>query len=135
MNDIENRDDIERLLRRFYSLAIDDDLIGHHFDSLDLKNHIPVITDFWDKTLFGSEVYFGNPLAVHKQINDKTPISREDFDRWVELFRETVDSRFEGEKADAAKERAGIVADSLFLRLSSEEHSIFLQIEKRGRES
>lgn len=119
MKDIENRDDIARLLRRFYSAATEDALIGHHFTDLDLESHIPVFTDFWDKVLFGNRVYFGNPLAVHFKLNEKNPITLDHFRRWVELFSEAVDELFEGETAENAKERAKMIAHSLNTRLAA----------------
>lgn len=119
MKDIENREDIAQLLRRFYSAATKDALIGHHFTDLDLESHIPVFTDFWDKVLFGNRVYFANPLAVHLRLTEKNPITLEHFRRWVELFSEAVDDLFEGDTAETAKERARTIAQSLHTRLAA----------------
>jgi len=119
MKDIENREDITRLLRHFYSNATEDELIGHHFVGLDLESHIPVFTDFWDKILFGNPVYFGNPLAVHRKLTDSNPITLDHFRRWVELFGKAVDSLFSGETAENAKLRAKMIAHSLNERLSA----------------
>jgi hemoglobin len=128
MKDIENREDITRLLEDFYRLALVDDLIGHHFVELDLENHLPVIIDFWDKILFGRPVYFGNPLAVHKVLSDKNPITLEHFQRWVNVFEATVDSLFEGEMAANAKLRAKMIAHSLNERLTSDAPTNFVDI-------
>lgn len=46
MKDIEEREDLERLLWKFYETAMADEEIGHHFKDLNLDKHIPVITDF-----------------------------------------------------------------------------------------
>ena len=119
MKDIENREDIAFLLERFYSVAMEDETIGHHFADLDLQSHIPVFTDFWDKVLFGNPVYFGNPIAVHQLIDKKNKLTLEHFRRWVEIFRKTVDSNFEGEIAENAKLRAKMIAHSLNERLSA----------------
>lgn len=128
MKDIENREDITLLLTRFYSIAMKDNLIGHHFKHLDLESHIPVFTDFWDKILFGNPVYFGNPLLVHKLLNDKDRITLDHFRRWVQLFGEAVDSLFVGDIAENAKLRAKMIAHSLNERLTSEDPSFFTQI-------
>ena len=69
--DIEDRCDIDKLLQAFYKAAIVDTEIGHHFDDLDMKSHLPVIVDFWEKVLFGKPVYFGNPMAVHRRLHEK----------------------------------------------------------------
>lgn len=111
--DIQTRADLEFLLGEFYKTATVDEQIGHHFDGLDLAAHLPIITDFWEKILFGKPVYFGNPLQIHKKINSKSMLTLEHFRRWTEIFGRTVDALFVGERADAAKLRARMIAHSL----------------------
>jgi hemoglobin len=118
LRDIEDREDVDRLLERFYEAAMVDPEIGHHFTELDLVTHLPVIGDFWEKLLFSRPVYFGNPLAVHKVLHDRSLLKPEHFERWVEIFRSTVDSMFNGQRADLAKFRAGVIADTLSQRLN-----------------
>lgn len=123
--DIENRADIELLLKDFYSVVTTDPEIGHHFKKLDLESHLPVITDFWEKILFGTPVYFGNPLFVHKKLNEISPLEAEHFARWVKIFHEKVDKNFEGRHASFAKERAQQIAQSLYFRITSDTPSDF----------
>jgi len=111
--DIETREDLELLLGEFYKIAVADSEIGHHFAELDLAAHLPVIIDFWEKVLFGKPVYFGNPLAVHRILHEKSPLKLEHFQRWFEIFSQTVDKLFAGETADDAKLRAKMIAHSL----------------------
>jgi hemoglobin len=118
LRDIETRDDIERLMREFYSVAMTDAEIGHHFVELDLEEHLPKIVDFWEKALFGRPVYFNNPLAVHQRLHEKVPMKTEHFRRWVEIFVEKVNLLFVGEIAEAAKLKARMVADSFDQRLN-----------------
>jgi hemoglobin len=120
--DIETRSDIELLLGEFYSVAMTDLKIGHFFTRvvrLDLKTHIPVITDFWEKVLFGNPVYFGNPMSVHQHLHEKSPLEKEHFDRWLEIWIETVDRLFAGETAENAKAKAAVIAKSLLNRLEN----------------
>lgn len=116
--DIETRDDIDKLLVEFYRVAMRDEEIGHHFTELDLKTHLPVIGDFWEKVLFGRPVYFNNPLAVHQDLHRKSPLEPEHFARWLAIFSETVDKLFSGEAAETAKSRAGMIGHSLNQRLN-----------------
>ena len=113
MKDLEKREDLEFLLAEFYKVAVADEKIGHHFAELDLAAHLPVIINFWEKVLFGKLVYFGNPLAVHHILHEKSALKSEHFQRWVEIFHQTVDKFFAGEMADAAKLRAKMIAHSL----------------------
>ena len=60
LKDIESRNDIEAMLRSFYASAFEDELIGHFFTEvvpLDLRTHIPVITDFWEAIVFNTHAY------------------------------------------------------------------------------
>lgn len=118
--DIATRADLENLLHEFYSAAVRDDKIGHHFADLNLDAHLPIIVNFWEKVLFGKSVYFGNPLAVHQKINEKSPLELEHFQRWFDIFSCAVDELFAGKTADAAKLRAKMIAHSLNRNLNSE---------------
>ncbi|HTH51690.1 MAG TPA: group III truncated hemoglobin [Pyrinomonadaceae bacterium] len=118
-HDIETREDVDRLLERFYESAMVDPMIAHHFTELDLETHLPVIGDFWEKLLFSRPVYFGNPLIVHRQLHERHELEPPHFDRWVEIFRATVDEMFDGPRADVAKFRAGVIAGTLSERLHS----------------
>ena len=116
--DIRSRADIEKLLVEFYSVIIPDKEIGHHFAEMDLASHLPMIVDFWEKVLFGNPVYFGNPLAVHQKLHERSALKFEHFVRWVEVFNHTIDEFFEGEMAETAKLRAKMIAHSLNQRLN-----------------
>ena len=113
MKDIETRGDLEHLLTEFYKIATVDAEIGHHFDDLDLAAHLPVIVDFWEKILLGNPVYFGNPMIVHQKLHEKFPLKPEHFQRWIEIFSQTIDAHFSGEQAENAKMRAKMIAHSL----------------------
>ena len=117
--DIETREDLENLLSEFYKIATIDAEIGHHFAELDLETHLPIIVNFWEKILFGNPVYFGNPLAVHQILHEKSPLKLEHFQRWVEIFSQTVNELFAGETAENAKLRAKMIAHSLNQNLNS----------------
>ena len=125
--DIENRDDIDRLMVGFYSAALADDKIGYIFKDvakLDLESHLPVIGDFWETILFQNGVYarYGRtPLMVHGELNEKTPLLFDHFTRWLELFEAAVDGYFKGPNADFIKSRAHAIANRMFMYVSGEQ--------------
>lgn len=127
MRDIENRSDVDALLVKFYEKAFADELIGFIFTDvakLDLEHHLPIIGDFWESLLFGSDNYrkYGrNPLQVHAVLNEKTPLQTKHFRRWVEIFISTMDENFSGERADFAKIRAEAIANRMLNFISGVE--------------
>jgi hemoglobin len=62
--------------------------------------------DFWSSMLLGDQTYRGNPLQKHLPL----AIDQSHFNRWLSLFKETVDENFEGDKAEEVKMRAKSIA-------------------------
>lgn len=123
--DIENRKDIDALMTVFYQRALADNLIGYIFTDvakLDLAHHLPIIGDFWETMLFHSGDYARhdrNPLQVHGELNDKTRLLPEHFERWLEIFNETVDQNFAGERTEFLKTRAEAIAERMLEYVSN----------------
>ena len=121
--DIETRDDLDELLRLFYTRAMSDPLIGYLFTDvaqLDLEQHLPRIGNFWEQVLFQRPVYTGHPIAVHFPLHEAATLQAAHFQRWFELWAGTIDARFAGPMATQAKQRAAIIAESMQYRLGIE---------------
>jgi hemoglobin len=118
--DIESREDIDALMRRFYGRAMSDPLIGRLFTDvaqLDLEAHVPRIAAFWETILLGARTYGGGAFAPHAALHAKVPLRSAHFGRWVTLWGETVDDLFAGERAELAKAHAARVAQAFHRRL------------------
>lgn len=116
--DIETREDIDALMREFYTKVLTDKEIGYIFEiaELDLEKHLPIIGDFWESLLLGGNNYQlrgRNPLQIHAELNEKTPLKPEHFRRWLEIFRATIGEMFTGTRADFAKSRAEAIANRM----------------------
>jgi len=127
LKDVESRADIDRLMEAFYKRVLGDPVIGYIFTEvakLDLEHHLPIIGDFWESLLFGTPVYQKhgrNPMFVHKELHLKSPLTRDHFEQWLEIFAATVDDLFAGENAEHLKVRAGAIATRMldFLGVAS----------------
>jgi hemoglobin len=119
--DIEHRQDIEIFLKAFYKKAFADELIGHFFTEvmpLDLKTHIPIITNFWESIVLNTHGYRKNVMEVHQHIHNLSKIQKNHLDRWVELFTVTLDEFFEGSKTELMKQRAKSIATLMDIKLN-----------------
>ena len=105
--DILQRLDVQTLVDKFYEKVNSDDLLGPVFSHVDWPRHLPVMYDFWSSLLLGDKTYRSNPLQKHLAL----PIKGQHFDRWLLLFKETVDENFHGEKAEEVKMRSEAIAD------------------------
>ncbi|MBI1185060.1 sec-independent protein translocase TatC [bacterium] len=120
MNDIENAEDISRLVRLFYDKAMKDELISHFFTKvvqLNLETHLPLISSFWEATLLGQTAYRGNPMLKHMELNRKSPMKPEHFERWLKLWYQTVDENFAGQTAENAKSKATQIASLMLYKV------------------
>jgi len=107
--DIESREDVVRLVDRFYDQVRRDPLLSPVFSNVHWPVHLPVMYSFWASILLGEGSYQGNPFQKHMNL----AINEEHFDRWLELFTHTLHTEFAGARASEARDRALAIA-SLF---------------------
>ena len=69
--------------------------------------------------LLGADTYRGGAFRPHAALHAKAPLRAGHFERWLVLWRETVDSLFAGERAELAKSHATRVARAFYGRLEA----------------
>ena len=122
VGDIQTRADCERLVRTFYSRALADPIIGWIFvdvAKLDLEAHVPTIASFWETILLGAQSYGGGAFRPHAALHAKVALRAGHFERWLALWRTTVDELFAGERAELAKAHARRVARAFHDRIQA----------------
>jgi truncated hemoglobin YjbI len=116
--DLHTRDDLERLLRDFYGRVLADPLLRHVFVDvvdMDLAAHLPQITDFWQKVLFGTGAYDGQAMAAHRRVHQLVPLTGVHFARWLDLWRDALAEHYAGPVAERAVAHAERMV-AVFLR-------------------
>lgn len=111
--DITTEADISFLVDEFYRKVVADATIGFIFTEVltfTWKKHIPVMCSFWSSVLLGSNSYAGNPMVKHIELDKKFPLSQIHFDKWLELWENTVNENFDGKNAREAISRAKNIA-------------------------
>lgn len=125
--DIQNKDDIDKLVNHFYSKVMIDPIIGFFFTQvspINLESHTPKITEFWNAILFGYNPLDNSSdsggaqaikkmLQTHQEVDAKARMQTGHFTRWLYLFGASVDELYEGENADKIKFRAKKMASSM----------------------
>ncbi|MEO5997560.1 MAG: group III truncated hemoglobin [Chitinophagaceae bacterium] len=110
MNDILTVKDIKKLVDAFYIKVKQDELLAPVFYERiqgDWQPHLEKMYSFWQTVLLEDKTYFGSPFPPHAQL----PIEHAHFHKWLQLFADTIDTLFRGEKAKEAKWRAEKMAE------------------------
>lgn len=118
--DIKNKDDIKILVDAFYQKIRTDATIGYLFTEVAAVNwekHLPIMYDFWDNILFHTGNFDGNPMMKHRELNQKSSLTKKHFKHWTKLWKNTVDDLFEGEKAGEIKVRAVNISKAMISKV------------------
>ncbi len=85
-----NEDCIAALVDNFYAKVRGDELLGPIFMAAigsDWTLHLERMNAFWASVLLAAGTYKGNPMIAHLQL---PRLTQPHFDRWLQLWRETV---------------------------------------------
>ncbi len=107
--DITTEADVRHMVDTFYDKVNGDALLSpvfNDFAEVDWSRHLPVMYAFWNSLILGIPGYKGAPFPKHIGL----PVSRDHFDRWLQLFRANIDEHFSGPNTDLAKVRAENIA-------------------------
>lgn len=122
MPDLDSRTQIHDMVVAFYRAIVFDDVLGPVFDEIaevDWPSHIPRLVDYWCRILLGESSYTGAMLVAHQEVGAVEPFRAEWFDRWHQLFVDTVRAEWSGPHADSAVAHAERTLASLARRLTA----------------
>ena len=118
------RENLNKLVVKFYAKVVKDDLIGPMFIDVlgkDMKSetwkvHIQLLTNFWAAIALGDTAYAGSPFAPHVQFSDR--LSAVAFERWLQLFSETLNTIYEPHIAELFHARGRNIAGNFMRNLN-----------------
>jgi hemoglobin len=119
--DLDTRAHIHDVVVDFYREVVFDELLEPIFGEVaevDWERHIPLLIDYWCRVLLHEPGYDGSILDAHQHLHQLEPLRRELFDRWYALWTQSIDSRFEGPRSDAAKAHAARIGGTLARRVA-----------------
>ncbi|RIV30375.1 group III truncated hemoglobin [Flagellimonas lutimaris] len=114
--EIISLEEVKLLVDFFYGKVRKDPLLADIFNEViqdNWPNHLEKMYRFWQTVLLKEHTYQGSPFAPHA----KLPVDAKHFDRWKQLFFETIDENFSGDKAAEAKFRATKMAEMFQLKI------------------
>jgi hemoglobin len=106
---------IRELVYGFYDRVRADPLLGPVFEATlagRWDDHLPKMCTFWGSLVLGAKQYRGNVQQAHQPLEGVEP---QHFSRWLYLFLDTVESRYEPAAAVRFMEPALRIAQSLQL--------------------
>ena len=111
MKDIETRENILLIMRKFYDKLLADDSINFFFTKVTavdqhLEAHFEILATFWEQSLFLKGGYFNNMFSIHKEVYDKQAFTKEHFETWLTHLSSTIDEHFAGKYAEQMKTQA-----------------------------
>lgn len=118
--EIENFEDVQLLVRSFYNKVLKDETLGHYFAYAfehHWDKHLETLDRFWNNLIFFTGGYEGNPMQIHKTLHHFKKLDKAAFDRWIQLFLQTVEELFKGEKAELVRQRAYSIATMMQLKI------------------
>lgn len=104
---------ISTMVEEFYAKIRQDRVLGSIFEErvTDWPVHLERMKTFWRSVLHSSGEYSGSPMQKHLAIPG---LAHEHFERWLMLFRETVDEiQSNRDVTEHVHERARMIAKSL----------------------
>lgn len=123
MNDIQNRNDILLIMKTFYDKLLADESIAYLFTDVakvNLKEHFPILVDFWHSMLFGSGTYGRNAMQPHIDLAAQSKLTKAHFTTWLGYLNESIDELHEGKLAHAMKARAQNIAGLMEYKVGAE---------------
>jgi len=105
--------EVAELVTTFYANVRGDAILGPIFEChvADWTLHMPKMIAFWSAALRGSKNYRGNPMVVHRALPGLTHSM---FERWLDLFHESVSEMKNQAMAERAVELSQRIAQSLW---------------------
>lgn len=108
--DLDSFEEIVELVTRQYADVVQDELLAPYFtfgpDHLDWQAHIGAVADYWQHVLLLTPDYDIDVLEVHRHLHEHRAFTPELFERWLQIFVDTVDGGWTGPNATIAEKRA-----------------------------
>ena len=118
--DLDSPERIRAFIEAFYARVLADERLAPIFldvAAIDLAKHLPIICSYWEKLILGADGYRRHTMNIHRALNARQTLEPGDFERWLALFRTTLDEGYSGPHAERARRVAGHIAHNMQVAL------------------
>ncbi|MEP4147439.1 MAG: group III truncated hemoglobin [Halioglobus sp.] len=115
-SDLDTRENVELFVDRFYEQVLADEQLAPIFldvARIDLQTHLPHIKNYWCKLVLSENAYHRHTMNIHRQLHARRNLAQADFERWLNLFCQTLDQSFAGPYSEKARCIAGAIAANM----------------------
>jgi hemoglobin len=120
--DLDSVGEVHQFVTRFYRQIAQDERFHRYFNVIarvDWHAHTLQLTDFWAGVLFETEHDDADAvIESHRWLHEQEPFDAELFERWLEIFDETLDGGWQGPLAERARHRARGMAWAMARRIA-----------------
>ncbi len=127
MNDIQNQEDLYKIVDEFYKKLFGDNRISYIFTEvipihLKLEEHLQMLVKFWSQSILGTGGYFNNLTQIHLDVDLKSHLSKELFDIWLTHFEESIDENFKGFNCERMKNQAHNLSTIIQIKIAQQKN-------------
>jgi len=130
-----SEDSIAELVDTFYGKIRDDQILGPIFAQAigtDWNPHLEKMKAFWSTVLLASRSYKGSPMMAHLQL---PRLARHHFERWLQLWSETVEGLCTEKVAAIFIQKAQMIAERLLNAIATYHESANREPAELSRET
>ena len=119
--DLDTPQNIDSFVASFYDKLLKDDIMAPIFlrdANIDVSAHLPTISLYWQKMLWGDRQYNTNMMKKHRAVNVKKRFKTIHYQRWLGYFEQTAKESFAGEYTEKALRIANAVIHNMESRMT-----------------
>ena len=123
MNDVQNQEDLYKIVEDFYKNLLADEKISYIFTDvvkIKLEEHLPILVTFWSQAILGTGGYYNNLTQIHLDVNMKSYLSKELFEIWLAHFEAAINENFEGFNCERMKNMAHNLSTIMQIKIAQQ---------------
>jgi hemoglobin len=125
MHDVQNQDDLYKIVDEFYKKLFADEKISYIFTEivpihLNLEDHLQMLVKFWSQAILGTGGYTNNLSQMHLDVDMISHLSKDLFEIWLGHFEAAIDENFSGFNCERMKNMAHNLSSIMQIKIAQQ---------------